>query len=68
MPARRAAIAALLTASLLLGLGLVLSACSSADASDDGAALDTSAVTVWNSIDLSDYKGKPLFLVFMAST
>jgi hypothetical protein len=60
---KRAAIATLLAVSLLLALGSVLFACGSADVSGQpDLTLDGKPV------DLSVYKGKPLFLVFMEST
>lgn len=79
VPARRAVIAALLAASLLVGIGILASSCGSAlpqtgstpttaVGSSPKAAPPFSGVTLdGKTVALEGYRGKPLFLVYMTS-
>ena len=77
VPARRAVVAALLAASLFAGLGILLSSCGAAPtqtgwtpttavASSPKAAPQFSGVTLdGKTVTLDQYRGRPLFLVYM---
>jgi hypothetical protein len=72
VPARKAvAIAATLVVLLLVGLGVLLSSCGGATtpvSSEPVAAPQFSGVTLdGKTVALDEFRGKPLFLVYMTS-